>query len=54
MLIYPNIIMFIMFIILILMISIFIMRDIIIDSEDNDGEVGGKLVAVLGTVHLPR
>ena len=40
--------MFIMFIILI------IMRDIIIDSKDDDGDVGGRLVAVLGTVHLPR
>ena len=48
MLIYPNIIMFIMFTILI------IVRDIIINSEYDDGDVGGKLVAVLGTVHLPR
>ena len=54
MLIYPHIILFIMFIILIIMISIFIMRDIIIDSEDDDGDIGGRLVAVLGTVHLPR
>ena len=52
MLIYPDIIMFIMFNILIIMISIFIMRDIIIDSEDDDGDVGGRLVAVLGTVKL--
>ena len=54
MLIYPDIIMFIMFIILIIMISIFIMRDIIVDSEDDDGDVGERLVAVLGTGHLPR